>query len=44
MTRYRQSTREWCFTFDAFRALDYGKVCQQLGLRPSKPNKPARRS
>lgn len=43
MTRHRRSTNEWCFTLDAFRALDYGKVCQSLGLRPSKPGKPARK-
>lgn len=43
MTRFRRSTNEWCFTFEAFCALDYGKVCHQLGLRPSKPNKAARR-
>lgn len=42
MTRYRKSTGEWCFTLDAFRALDYGRVCQTLGLRPSKPHKPAK--
>jgi hypothetical protein len=40
MIRFRQSTHEWCMSFDAFRAMDYGKVCAQLGLRPSKPSKP----
>lgn len=43
MTRYRQSTREWCFDFHTFSKLDFGKVCAQLGLRPSKPNRPAAR-
>lgn len=42
MTRFRRSTSEWCFTLDAFRALDWAKVCHQLGLRPSQPNKGAR--
>ena len=40
---YRKSSREWVFTLDAFKALDYGKVCQTLNLRPSKPYKPQRR-
>ena len=41
MTRYRRSTREWCFTLDAFARLDFGRLCADLGLRPSRPRDPA---
>jgi hypothetical protein len=43
MNRYRKSTREWCMDFATFKAADYGKLCQSLGLRPSKPHRPARK-
>lgn len=34
----RVAARSMTFGQGAFRASDYGQVCQALGLRPSKPN------
>lgn len=39
MIRQRRSTGEWVMDFATFRAMDFGKLCASLGLRPSKPHK-----
>lgn len=43
MIRFRKSSNEWCFDLASFKKLDYGRICHQLGLRPSRPHKSARR-
>lgn len=37
MVRQRPSSGEWCLSLADFRRLDFGQVCQYLGLRPSQP-------
>lgn len=38
----RRSTGEWCMPLAVFCQLDYGQLCQRLGLSPSSPYLAAR--
>lgn len=39
--RQRPSSGELVMSWEAFRAADYGQLCQYLGLRPSQPDRDA---